>query len=271
MTELTEASSVNLEDIVDFFRQQSDIAEQTPLEERTAETKKDGSPVTKSDLEIQKNMSLKFRSFFPEAFILGEEEANNYSLEQVFSHDRILAFDPIDGTGDYSKGRSYALSAGLLEKKNGVYLPTFGIVALPKQNRIYVSSAAGFLVYAIHEGFVPQSEMETAGSILLTRINQVTNQNLPVNYQDCTVKNIVDSALNYALSTVSRSHIWDVAGAWGVFKDSLEVYNINNKASKDKTRIFGLTPEMFNENFKLTEYYVFVNSENAETVLKNVS
>ena len=61
--------------------------------------KKDGSPVTKTDLAINKLVIDRVKKYFPSHGVLGEEQSN-----YVEKADYVWVCDPVDGTIPFSRG-----------------------------------------------------------------------------------------------------------------------------------------------------------------------
>ncbi len=99
--------------------------------------KKDNSPVSNGDLEVNQIISKKIRELTPNIPVISEEtvDLNLKNKEKIF-----WLIDPIDGTKEYINGKSeYTLNAALVINK----IPCIGIVGVPKKNRLFYSYGAG--------------------------------------------------------------------------------------------------------------------------------
>ena len=100
--------------------------------------KKDNSPVTNGDLEVNKLITEKIKVVTPNIPIVSEETVD---LDKKNSFHTFWLIDPIDGTKEYIAGREeYTLNAGLIYKKK----PVLGIIGVPKKNQIFYSYGKGF-------------------------------------------------------------------------------------------------------------------------------
>ena len=89
--------------------------------------KKDGSPVTNGDLEINKILTEKINQLTPSIPIISEETVD---LKKKNKLNTFWLIDPIDGTKEYIAGKDeYTLNAGLIINN----LPAIGLVGVPKK------------------------------------------------------------------------------------------------------------------------------------------
>ena len=95
--------------------------------------KKDGSPVTNGDLEVNKILTEKISQLTPGIPIISEETVD---LKKKNKLNTFWLIDPIDGTKEYIAGKDeYTLNAGLIIDN----LPTIGLVGVPKKKRLFYS------------------------------------------------------------------------------------------------------------------------------------
>ena len=95
--------------------------------------KKDGSPVTNGDLEVNKILTEKISQLTPSIPIISEETVD---LKKKNKLNTFWLIDPIDGTKDYIAGKDeYTLNAGLIIDN----LPAIGLVGVPKKKRLFYS------------------------------------------------------------------------------------------------------------------------------------
>ena len=95
--------------------------------------KKDGSPVTNGDLEINMILTEKINQLTPSIPIISEETVD---LKKKNTLSTFWLIDPIDGTREYIAGQDeYTINAALVLN----YVPTIGLVGAPKKNRLFYS------------------------------------------------------------------------------------------------------------------------------------
>ena len=95
--------------------------------------KKDGSPVTDGDLEVNKILTEKISQLTPNIPIVSEETVD---LKKKNKLNTFWLIDPIDGTKEYIAGKDeYTLNAGLIIDN----LPAIGLVGVPKKKRLFYS------------------------------------------------------------------------------------------------------------------------------------
>ena len=91
--------------------------------------KKDRSPVTNGDLEVNKILTEKISQLTPSFPIISEETVD---LEKKNKLNTFWLIDPIDGTKEYIAGKDeYTLNAGLIIDN----VPAIGLVGVPKKKR----------------------------------------------------------------------------------------------------------------------------------------
>ncbi len=97
------------------------------------ETKKDQTPVTNGDLEVNQILIEKIIKITPDIPVVSEESSKNKSNSKL---NNFWLIDPIDGTYDYiNNGDEFTLNAGLIINKKAV----MGIIFAPAKNRLFYS------------------------------------------------------------------------------------------------------------------------------------
>ena len=99
--------------------------------------KDDNSPVTNSDLKVNKILSKKISELTPNIPIISEEtvDITKKNKEKIF-----WLIDPIDGTKEYIAGKDeYTLNAALVIDK----VPSIVLVGAPKKKQLFYSSGKG--------------------------------------------------------------------------------------------------------------------------------
>ncbi len=97
------------------------------------EIKKDNTPVTNGDIEVNNILTEKIFNLTPEIPIISEETIDNRKNENL---NNFWLIDPIDGTNDYINNRDeFTLNAALIVNKK----PVIGIINAPDKNRLFYS------------------------------------------------------------------------------------------------------------------------------------
>ena len=96
----------------------------------TKSFKKDKTPVTNGDIEVNNVIISSLKKITPKIPIVSEEAIENKNLNL----DTFWLIDPIDGTYDYINNRDeFTLNAGLIINKS----PTAGIIYAPAKKRMF--------------------------------------------------------------------------------------------------------------------------------------
>lgn len=99
--------------------------------------KKDGSPVTDADGEVEQAIRKILKSYYPDYWFKGEESLDKAKKNPAEGQKRWLV-DPIDGTRNFFNGSdSYCVSIACQEFKDGKWETTDGLVAVPETGKIY--------------------------------------------------------------------------------------------------------------------------------------
>ena len=95
------------------------------------EIKKDKSPVSNGDLEVNRLITEKIKDLTPDIPVVSEETVN---LDKKNKAKIFWLIDPIDGTKEYIAGKDeYTLNAALVINT----VPVIGLVGVPKKNRLF--------------------------------------------------------------------------------------------------------------------------------------
>ena len=97
------------------------------------EIKKDNTPVTNADIEINNILTEKIKTLTPDIPIVSEESSLNKSNLQ---NSKFWLIDPIDGTYDYINNKDeFTLNAALIVNR----IPQIGIIYAPAKKRLFFS------------------------------------------------------------------------------------------------------------------------------------
>ena len=121
------------EELIDKFIEAGKIAKEISARGVKITIKKDRSPVTDGDLEVDKLLREKIQKLTPNIPIISEETVN---LEKKNNSKNFWLIDPIDGTESYINNRDeFTLNAALIINKK----PLIGIINAPEKNRLFYS------------------------------------------------------------------------------------------------------------------------------------
>ena len=240
--------------------------------------KKDGSILTKTDIELDKLISNKIKEYFPDAVIISEE--NPLPSQDTANSKWIFTLDPIDGTDSYSQGMpGWCLAVGIL---NSSFEPVGAVVYAPR----WGSEAEGGNLLTL----IPGGSIKLNGKDLELSSMDLDEQSIKRNqimigsslhkYFDFSLFNnklrVSGSAIINIIGTLLHSdvkgslitpcYIWDVAPAHALIRRlglDLEYYSagkIDYKALSDRTKApdhfvsgNGETRELIRGHFKLIE------------------
>ena len=100
--------------------------------------KKDNTPVTNGDIEVNNIITNKIKEITPEIPIVSEESSNNKSNKNLKT---FWLVDPIDGTYDYVNNKDeFTINAGLIINNK----PEIGIIFAPAKNRLFYTYEKNF-------------------------------------------------------------------------------------------------------------------------------
>ncbi len=188
----------------------------------TAETKGDGSPVTKADQASEDIILSALREIVPEITVISEENAESHKLS---APDRFILVDPLDGTKEFLKkdGKgSFTVNIALIE--NGT--PVAGIVYAPALDRMFTGS--------VNEGAFEEDqpisvrEIPASGGVAVASAShrdEATDQWLADNNVEQTVS--IGSSLKFCLVAAGEADVyprfgptmeWDTAAGDAVLR-----------------------------------------------------
>ena len=125
------------DNLISSFEEAGNISLKLREEGLKKEIKKDNTPVTNGDIEVNKLIINKIRKITPDIQIVSEESSENKSNKNL---KNFWLIDPIDGTHDYINNRDeFTINAGLIINNK----PEIGIIYAPAKKRLF---------YTYHEG-----------------------------------------------------------------------------------------------------------------------
>ena len=126
-----------VENLISSFEEAGNISLKLRKQGLKTEIKKDNTPVTNGDIEVNKLIISKIEKITPNIQIVSEESLANKSNENL---KNFWLIDPIDGTYDYINNRDeFTINAGLIINNK----PEVGIIYAPAKRRLF---------YTYHKG-----------------------------------------------------------------------------------------------------------------------
>ena len=122
-----------VENLIDTFLNAGKISLELRKKGLTKQIKKDNTPVSNGDLEVNKIITNKIKELTPNIPIISEETTENKSNTNL---NDFWLIDPIDGTYDYINDKDeFTINAGLINNKK----PVAGLIFAPAKNRMFFS------------------------------------------------------------------------------------------------------------------------------------
>ena len=120
-----------IEDLVDTFLDAGKISLELREKGLEKKIKKDNTPVTNGDIEVNEIVTKKITKLLPSLPIISEESSDNKSSNNL---KNFWLIDPIDGTHDYINNLDeFTINAGLIIDR----LPVAGLIFAPAKKRMF--------------------------------------------------------------------------------------------------------------------------------------
>ena len=131
----TKKIEVIIKDLTQVFFEAGDLSIELRNKGLTKNIKKDNTPVTNGDIEVNNIILNNLKKISPSIPIVSEETSENKNLDL----DTFWLVDPIDGTYDYINNRDeFTLNAGLIINKVAVA----GIKYAPPSKKTFATTMA---------------------------------------------------------------------------------------------------------------------------------
>ena len=128
----TKKIEVIIKDLTQVFFEAGDLSIELRNKGLIKQIKKDNTPVTNGDIEVNNIILNNLKKISPSIPIVSEETSENKNLDL----NTFWLVDPIDGTYDYINNRDeFTLNAGLIINKVAVA----GIIYAPAKKRMFYS------------------------------------------------------------------------------------------------------------------------------------
>ena len=122
-----------IEDLVDTFLDAGRISLELREKGLEKKIKKDNTPVTNGDIEVNEIVTKKITKLLPSLPIISEESSDNKSITNL---KNFWLIDPIDGTYDYINDLDeFTINAGLIINNK----PAAGLIYAPAKKRMFYS------------------------------------------------------------------------------------------------------------------------------------
>ncbi len=172
------------------------------------EIKKDNSPVSNGDLQVNELITNKIKKLTPNIPIISEETVN---LNIKNTAKKFWLIDPIDGTKEYIAGKDeYTLNAALVIDT----VPVLGLVGVPKKNRLFYTYAPGesYLIEGIKTKKINCSKQQPKGKIVALSSVLKPSDIILNKLKEFNVSSIVKMASSYKFCVIATGE-YDVYGA----------------------------------------------------------
>ena len=126
-----------VESLIDTFLKAGKVSLDLRKKGLTKKIKKDNTPVSNGDLEVNRLVTKKILELTPNIPIVSEETSHNKTTKNL---KNFWLIDPIDGTYDYINDlEEFTINAGLIINKK----PVAGLIYAPAKKRIFYSYGKG--------------------------------------------------------------------------------------------------------------------------------
>jgi 3'(2'), 5'-bisphosphate nucleotidase len=219
--------NINIEKIIEIVREAGKIAMYFYSKKYFVRDKKDKTPVTEADLEINNFLSKELIKFgYP---ILSEENDNTFEKRKKSKYSWVI--DPIDGTSDFiQKTGEFSIMLGLINKKGESVL---GVVYAPALDELYFAKKGGG-AYLIKNGKKVKIEVNKKdfknGTILVSRNHlgkyeqeiaiKHNMKQLPMGSSGLKICRIARGDAQLYINSSDKSGIWDICAGDVIIKES---------------------------------------------------
>ena len=125
------------ENLISLFHEAGNISLELRKKGLKKEIKKDNTPVTNGDIEVNNLITSKIKKITPDIPIVSEESSKNKLNENLKT---FWLIDPIDGTNDYINDKDeFTINAGLIINNT----PEVGLIYAPAKKRLFYTFNEG--------------------------------------------------------------------------------------------------------------------------------
>ena len=214
-----------IKNLIDVFFNAGKLSLELRDKGLTEHIKKDKTPVTNGDIEVNKIILSSLKKITPDIPIVSEETSENKNLNL----ETFWLVDPIDGTYDYiHNGDEFTLNAGLIINKKAVA----GIIYAPAKNRMFYSYG-NKLSYELKNGkeeIINNKKIDKNNLKAVCYSNNLKAEIIKI-HQKLNVKEYIKmkSSLKFCVIATGeyqvyvaepRAHEWDIAAGHAILKNS---------------------------------------------------
>ena len=214
-----------IKNLIDVFFEAGKLSLKLRSKGLTEHIKKDNTPVTNGDIEVNNIILNSLKKITPDIPIVSEETAENKNLNL----ETFWLVDPIDGTYDYIHNKDeFTINAGLIIKKEAVA----GIIYAPAKNRMFYSYGNN-LSYELKnnkEEIINNKKIDKDNIKAVSYSNNLKPEIKEI-HNKLNVKEYVKmkSSLKFCVVATGefqvyvaepRAHEWDIAAGHAILKNS---------------------------------------------------
>lgn len=219
-------------------------------------SKKDDSPVTQADLEVNEYLNKTLRQSFPEVAIISEENHIEENLKSIAAQ-KVFIIDPLDGTSAFIKGSAeYTINIALKVNSElvfgAIYIPVEDILYYAYENKLHKLCNASLqqskpeLILSSNK--VNKNKLTVIATRREDELQEIKKKLRNYPHQLCFV-NISSAAKFCYLSEgkadiyyrMARIKLWDVAAGFAIAKAA--GLRVIDHSKRD------LLPIIFNQNY----------------------
>ena len=214
-----------IRNLIDVFFDAGKLSLELRSKGLTEHIKKDKTPVTNGDIEVNNIILSNLKKNTPNIPIVSEETADNKNLNL----NTFWLVDPIDGTYDYIHNRDeFTLNAGLIINKEAIA----GIIYAPAKNRMFYSygNKLSYELKNNKEEIINNKKIDknniqavSYSNNLKTEIKEIHNKLNVKEYikMKSSLKFCVVATGEFQVYVAEpRAHEWDVAAGHAILKNS---------------------------------------------------
>ena len=211
--------------LIDIFYDAGKLSLDLRAKGLTEHIKKDKTPVTNGDIEVNRIILENLKKLTPKIPIVSEETAENKDLNL----ETFWLVDPIDGTYDYIHNRDeFTLNAGLIINKEAIA----GIIYAPGKNRMFYSfgNKLSYELKNNKEEIINNKKIDkdnikavSYSNNLKPEIKEIHNKLNVKEYvkMKSSLKFCVVATGEYQIYVAEpRAHEWDIAAGHAILKNS---------------------------------------------------
>ena len=191
------------------------------------EIKKDKTPVSNGDIEVNDLITNKIKQLTPDIPIISEETVD---LTKKNKFNIFWLIDPIDGTREYIAGKDeFTLNAALVKDT----IPILGIVGVPKKDRLFYSYGMGesYLIEKNKTTKINCAKKQPKGKIVALSSVYKPSDLILNRLKEYNVNSIVKMASSYKFCVIAtgeydiyaareRANEWDYAAGHAVAQNA---------------------------------------------------